>query len=70
MGDRVGVIEGLKESREVMTLYCSYYMPSRTHLALGKDTRISRPVKPPSAGRIVATPQVGGLHHRYDRTAA
>ncbi|MFN2448073.1 MAG: hypothetical protein ABR606_21125 [Vicinamibacterales bacterium] len=29
-----------------------------------------RPVAPPSAGRIVTTPQVGGLHHRYDRAAA
>jgi putative transposase len=38
--------------------------------ALGKDTPITRPVAPPSAGRIVATPEVGGLHHRYDRVAA
>jgi putative transposase len=30
----------------------------------------ARPVVPPSAGRIVATPHVGGLHHRYDRAAA
>jgi putative transposase len=50
--------------------YVDYYMQSRTHLALAKDAPISRPVAAPSAGRIVATPQVGGLHHRYDRTAA
>jgi putative transposase len=50
--------------------YVDYYMQSSTHLALAKDAPISRPVAPPSAGRIVATPQVGGLHHRYDRTAA
>ena len=54
----------------VLTDYVAYYMRSRTHLALGKDAPISRPVMPPSAGRIVATPQVGGLHHRYDRAAA
>jgi transposase InsO family protein len=27
-------------------------------------------VTPPSAGRIVAIPEVGGLHHRFDRIAA
>jgi len=27
-------------------------------------------VSPPTAGRIIAIPQVGGLHHRYERTAA
>ena len=29
-----------------------------------------RPVAPPTAGRVIAIPQVGGLHHRYERRAA
>ena len=54
----------------VLTEYVAYYMRSRTHLGLGKDTPVTRPVAPPSAGRIVAISEVGGLHHRYDRVAA
>ena len=54
----------------VLTEYIAYYMRSRTHLALGKDTPVTRPVSPLSAGRIVAISEVGGLHHRYDRVAA
>ena len=54
----------------VLRDYLTYYMHSRTHLALDKDPPISRSIAPPSAGRVVATPQVGGLHHRYDRVAA
>ena len=50
--------------------YVAYYLYSRTHLALDKDPPISRVVAPPSAGRVVATALVGGLHHRYDRVAA
>jgi hypothetical protein len=30
----------------------------------------SRPIHPLSAGKIIAFPQVGGLHHRYERRAA
>ena len=56
--------------RRVLTAYITYYMRSRTHLGLGKDTPSSRPVTPPSTGRIVAIPEVGGLHHHYDRVAA
>jgi transposase InsO family protein len=56
--------------RRVLTEYVAHYLRSRTHLALGKDTPITRPIRPPSAGRIVAVPEVGGLHHRYDRAAA
>jgi putative transposase len=56
--------------QRVLTRYIAYYMESRTHPALEKDAPVTRPVAPPSAGRIVVTPQVGGLHHRYDRVAA
>ena len=56
--------------RRVVAAYIAYYMRSRTHLALGKDTPDRRPVTPLSAGGIVAIQEVGGLHHRYDRIAA
>ena len=56
--------------RRVLGRYVAYYMRSRTHLALAKDSPVRRPVQSASAGRIVATPEVGGLHHRYDRVAA
>ena len=50
--------------------FADYYHRSRTHLGLQKDTPESRPVQGPGAGRIVAIPEVGGLHHRYERRAA
>jgi hypothetical protein len=37
---------------------------------LEKDTPDSRPVQGREAGRIVAIPEVGRLHHRYERRAA
>jgi len=33
------------------------------------DAPISRPVEPPAAGKVVALPRAGGLHHRYARAA-
>jgi len=56
--------------RTLMTRYCSYYEKTRTHLALHKDAPTSRPVMPPGDGAIIAIPEVGGLHHRYERRAA
>jgi putative transposase len=55
---------------KLTTLYCSYYERSRTHLAPNKDAPIPRMVMPPGDGDIVAVPEVGGLHHRYERRAA
>jgi putative transposase len=54
----------------VILRYFAYYHRARTHFSLGKDAPDPRPVQPPSAGRVVAFPEVGGLHHRYERRAA
>jgi hypothetical protein len=57
-------------STQFLASYFNYYHRSRTHLSLGKDTPVGRPVQPAGGGKIVAFPQVGGLHHRYERLAA
>ena len=56
--------------RRVLSAYFEYHHRSRTHLSLAKDCPEPRPIQPPSAGTVVAFPQVGGLHHRYERRAA
>ena len=56
--------------RRILKSYFDYCEHSRTHLSLRKDAPISRPVQPVGTGPIVAIPQVGGLHHRYERIAA
>jgi putative transposase len=56
--------------RRILRSYFDYYERSRTHLGLAKDPPIPRPVQRPSVGRVIETPQVGGLHHRYERRAA
>src|SRR5215813_12576116 len=56
--------------RRVLTIYIRYYHRSRTHLGLQKDTPDHRHVFDACAGPIVEIPEVGGLHHRYERRAA
>ncbi len=56
--------------QRLMNLYGAYYERTRTHLSLNKDAPIPRPLTVPHDGRVVAIPQVGGLHHRYERRAA
>ena len=56
--------------RRALRDYVEYYNASRTHLGLGGDCPIPRSVEPPSAGTIRKRPMVGGLHHRYFRSAA
>jgi hypothetical protein len=64
------IVLGERHLHRILTSYFAYYHRSRTHLALGKDTPEPRPVQPPSLGDIVELPEVGGLHHRYERQAA
>lgn len=56
--------------RRVLNEYVAYYSRTRTHLGLDKDAPLPRPIAPLTAGRVIAIPQVGGLHHRYERRAA
>jgi transposase InsO family protein len=55
--------------RRILASYFEYYHLARTHLSLDRNAPIERAVEPPSCGRVVAIPQVGGLHHRYCRAA-
>ncbi len=64
------VIVNESHLRHVLREYLSYYSDARTHLGLGKDCPEARAIEPPEAGRVVALPRVGGLHHRYTRRAA
>ncbi|MGO9270693.1 MAG: integrase core domain-containing protein [Terriglobia bacterium] len=59
-----------KHLRRILKNYFDYYLGSRTHLSLAKDATTPRVVQGPEAGKIVEVPQVGGLHHRYERRAA
>ncbi len=56
--------------RRILKSYFEYYEKSRTHLGLAKDSRIQRPIQPPAIGKLIAFPQVCGLHHRCERRAA
>ena len=56
--------------RRILDSYFDYYHRSRTHLSLEKDAPVPRPIQPPEMGTVVAAPQVGRLHHRYERRAA
>jgi transposase InsO family protein len=56
--------------RQILASYFDYYHHSRTHLSLDKDCPDRRSVQLADEGKIVAFPQVGGLHHRYERLAA
>ena len=57
--------------RRLLSGYFAYYHGSRTHQSLEMDCPEPRPVQRVELGRVVvALPQVGGLHHRYERQAA
>jgi hypothetical protein len=56
--------------RHILTNYFAYYHQWRTHLSLAMDCPVPRPVLAPDRGKVVAVPEVGGLHHHYGRGAA
>jgi transposase InsO family protein len=64
------IILGERHLRKVLKDYFDYYHRCRTHLALAKDTPEPRAIQPPQLGPVIELPEVGGLHHRYERRAA
>ncbi len=67
--EEVVIVLNERHLRRILRSYFEYYHESRTHLSLGRNAPIPRETEPPSKGRVVAIPQVGGLHHRYRRAA-
>ena len=53
----------------LLRTYVAYYNAVRPHQALDNNSPQPRDIDPPPGGRIIAMPQVGGLHHRYQRAA-
>src|SRR5437879_8196853 len=64
------IVLGEAHLRWVLKRYFRYYLNARTHLSLAKDAPEPRAIQRQGLGRIVGIPEVGGLHHRYERRAA
>jgi putative transposase len=64
------IVFGEHSLRRTLTSYCAYYHQWRTHLSLDKDTPQSRRTQWPAEGHVIEIPEVGGLHHHYERRAA
>lgn len=56
--------------RRVLRSYFDHYIDWRTHLSLDMDCPEPRMVQTAQAGEIAEVPEVGDLHHHYERTAA
>jgi len=55
--------------RRLLRVSRAYYNTVRPHQALENTGPRPRDVQPPGLGRVMALPQVGGLHHHYQRAA-
>jgi hypothetical protein len=66
------IIVDERHLRRVLREYAPHYNGARPHrtLALQTPTRSPLRVVPPWAGRIIARPVLGGLHHEYEWVAA
>ena len=58
----------LSHRRRLLASHVAYYERDRTHCGLQKQTPEGRR-RCAGRGKVVAWPRVGGLHHRYERTA-
>ena len=64
------IILGESHLRRILGRYFHYYHKYRTHLSLEKDAPAPRPIQDSNLGEVIEIPEVGGLHHHYERRAA
>jgi transposase InsO family protein len=64
------VVLNERHLKRILASYFNYYHRWRTHLSLKMDSPSSRLVQPPGSGPVVQFPELGGLHHHYERIAA
>ncbi|MFN2196909.1 MAG: integrase core domain-containing protein [Anaerolineales bacterium] len=64
------IILGESHLRRILARYFRYYHKYRTHLSLAKDAPESRAIQEAELGKVIEIPEVGGLHHHYERRAA
>jgi len=63
------IVMGEGHCRRLLTADARYYNEARPHKSLEGNSPTPRWVEAPSVGRVVAEPELGGLHHRYRRAA-
>jgi hypothetical protein len=59
-----------KHLKRTLGSYLRYYQGWRTHRSLEMDCPEPREVRAVDRGGVVEVPEVGGLHHHYERVAA
>jgi len=63
------IVLNQRHLHKILSSYLNYYFNARTHLSLEKNSPIPRKIESKSQGKVIAIPQVGGLHHLYKRVA-
>jgi hypothetical protein len=63
------IVLGERHLLRLVRQHAAYYNKDRPHISLDGDAPEARTVEPPTAGRVIALPKVGGIHHRYARAA-
>jgi hypothetical protein len=60
-----------RDLKRLMAKYVRYYHGDLTHLGLDKQTPEGHKAiqQKGAARKVIATPRLGGLHHRYDFAA-
>ena len=66
------IILNQKHLQAVLSEYVAYYNLARPHRSLSQETPTGPPARaePPSEGRVLGKPILGGLHHEYEGIAA